>query len=176
MRHFLVLIAILLAGAASAGQIDGDRYVGERFGRIEIKAPAGQWLILDREFSGNNEYGGPVVDLKATAAVAGVFPTVHVSAFKRADASVTAEFVLQTSRTAVEQKGGEPGPIQTLAVDGKKRWFFTAKVIQNDKPASLHYLLLEGEQAYFAVQSVVPEAALGELQQRIEALMRQAKY
>lgn len=176
MRHFLAVIAILLAGAATAGQIDGDRFVGERFGRLELSVPAGQWLILDREFSGNNEYGGPVVDLKATAAIVGVFPTVHVSAFKRADASVTAEFVLQTSRAAVEQKGGEPGPIQTLAVDGKKRWVFTARVRQNDQPASLHYLLLEGEQAYFAVQSVVPDAALGEWQQRVEQLMRQVKY
>lgn len=176
MRHFLAAIALLLAGPVHAGRISGDSYVGERFGRLEIEAPAGQWVILDREYSDHNEYGGPVVDLKASTALAGVFPTVHVSAFKKAEASVTADFVLQTSRAAVQQKGGAVGPGQMLAVDGRNRWIFTAQVSQNGQPASLYYLLLDGEQAYFAVQSVVPPAALGEWQTRVDELMSKAKY
>lgn len=176
MRHFLAVIAFWLAAPVFAGQVSGESYIGERFGRIELRAPAGQWLLLDRESSGNNEFGGPVLDLKATAAIAGAFPTLHVNAFKRADASVTAEFVLQTSRHAVQQKGGELGPEQMRAVDGKKIWFFEAQVILLDKPAWLYYVLLEGATAFFAVQTVVPEAAFGETKRRVDELLLKVTY
>lgn len=175
MRYVLLLL-LCLNGVALAGQLEGESYTGERFGRIQFVAPGHQWLMLDREFSGSNEFGGPVLDLKAVAPVGGFYPSLHVSAFKRADASVSATFVLQTSQDAVRQKGGLPAQAQIRAVNGKNIWFFEAEVMQQDKPARLYYLLLEGAQAYFALQTVVPAAALPELKQRIDELLLKVSY
>ncbi len=175
MRYFFLLL-LCLNGLAIAGQLQGDSYTGERFGRIQFVAPVHQWLMLDREFSGSNEFGGPVLDLKAVAPVGEGYPSLHVSAFKRADASVTAAFVLQTSQEAVRQKGGLPAQAQIRTVNGKNIWVFEAEVMQQDKPARLYYLLLEGAQAYFALQTVVPAAVLPELKQRIDELLLKASY
>ena len=176
MRHFLLLLFFSLGSPAFAGQLTGDSYTGERFGRIHFVAPGSQWLMLDREYSGSNEFGGPVLDLKATSAVSGFFPSVHVSAFKRAEDSVTAEFVLQTSQDAVRQKGGQPGVVQLRAVNGKKTWFFEAQVVQQDKLARLYYVLLEGAEAYFALQTVVPEVVFTATKQRIDELLLKVSY
>lgn len=176
MRRFLLLAAFWLASSAWAGQFKGDTYIGERFGRIELLAPGNHWLVLDREFSGNNEFGGPVVDLRSTVGIAGIFPSVHISAFKRADASVTAEFVLQTSRDAVLQKGGEPGPVEIRAVNGKKAWFFEAQVKQQEKPARLYYVLLAGATAFFALQTVVPESVFIETKRQVDELLLKVGY
>lgn len=154
----------------------GETFIGERFGRIEVLAPATQWLMLDREYSGDNEFGGPVLDLKAMVPIAGSFPNLHVSAFKRADASVTPEFILQTSRDAVRQKGGDLGAVQTRAVDAKKVWFFEAQVRQQDKPARLYYVLLQGSSAFFALQTVVPDSAFSETKRQIDELLLKVKY
>lgn len=175
--RFLCLSGLLLfSGVVFAGQLNGANYIGDRFGRIELVAPTTEWLILDRESSGNNEFGGPVVDLKATVSIAGYFPSLHLSAFKRIDVSVTPAFVLQTSRDAVEQRGGELGPIQNRVVDGKNTWFFEAKVWQKDQPARLYYVLLEGSEAIYALQTVVPEAALIETKRRVDELLLKVKY
>lgn len=176
MRHLFLLLAISLSVSAFAGQLTGEAYIGERFGRIEIRPPAKQWLMLDRESSGDNEFGGPVVDLKALAPLGGVLPSLHVSAFRRVDASVTAAFVLQTSRDAVLQKGGEAGPVDIRTVNGRKVWFFDAQVKQQDKPARLYYVLLEGDKAYFALQTVVPDAAFLATKQGVDELLPKVNY
>lgn len=176
MRQFLLSLAFCLPVHSWAGQVSGETYTGQRFGQIELVAPATQWLILDREFSGSNEFGGPVVDLKAVAPIAGIFPTLHISAFKRADISVTPEFVLQTSRDAVWQKTGQLGPVQVRAVDGKKIWFFVASVRQQDQLARLYYVLLEGLTVIYALQTVVPENAFAETQRLVDELLLKVKY
>lgn len=177
MRSLTLLFFVAcLAVPAIAGQLSGNTFVGERFGRIEIVETDAQWLILDREYSGNNLLGGPVADIKATRPVAGYFPTVHLSAFKRADATVTPDFVLQTSRDAVRQKGGHPGGIQSAAVNGRNVWFFEAMVLQQDKPAKLYYVLLEGDSVFFALQTVVPEFAFDETRGRVDKLLNGISY
>lgn len=176
MRHLLVLLAVCLSAPVLAGQLNGETYLGERFGRIELTAPARQWLLLDREYSSDNEFGGPVLDLKATAAIGGAFPSLHVTAFRRVDASVTPEFVLQTSRDAVQHKGGELGPVQMRTVNGKNVWFFAAQVRQQDKAARLYYVLLAGSSALFALQTVVPESAFSETKNRVDELLSAVSY
>jgi hypothetical protein len=176
MPYFPLLLLLFFCGPVVAGQLSGDGFTGERFGMIRVVAPPSLWLLLDREFSGSNEFGGPVLDLKATTAIAGYLPSAHLSAFKRADASVTAEFVLQTSQQAVRQKGGQPGPVGRRTLNGKTTWFFEAELVQQERPARLYYVLLEGSEAYFALQTVVPEAVFADTKQRIDELLLKVSY
>ena len=60
MIRALPAALLLCFGPAAAGSLDGDRYVAERYGRLEIAAPAGRWEIFDRE-------GGIAADEGGTA-------------------------------------------------------------------------------------------------------------
>jgi hypothetical protein len=170
------LLLCLLAGSAWAGEMHGDTYVGKRYGTIEIKVPAGTWVVLDREANGENDFGGPVADFKSTVPIAGIYPAVHLSAFRRVDASITPSFVLQTSLDAVALKGGVPGAVLDGAVNGRKSWFFIADVVQQNRPAKLYFVLLEGREAIFSAQTVVPPEALAETRQQVDAFLQGMRY
>ena len=176
MRACLLLL-LCCCTSLWAGELSGDSYVGARFGAIRIIAPASQWLMLDREYSGDNEFGGPVVDLKGLQPLTtGTFPSLHLTAFKRVGPEVNAAFVLENSQNAVRQRGGQVSPVASRALNGKTIWFFDALVSQNDKPARLYYVLLESSQAFFALQTAVPVSAFDETRQRVDELLLKVSY
>ncbi len=170
------LIASLLSLPTLAGDIQGNRYSGAKFAPLEITIPDGQWIILDRESSGDNTYGGPVVDFKSTRAAGSIYPVVMISAFKRAAEDITADFLLKTSREAMQQKGAQPGPVLVRTVNGRKVRYFEAQVTQKGQPAMLYYVLLEGKEALFAAQVVAPPADFPATQKQTDELLAQARY
>lgn len=177
MRQFCAAVAAsLLAFAATAGEIDDNRYSSRRFAPLTIAAPAGQWIILDREASGGNEFGGPVVDFKSTRAAGSVYPVLMVSAFKRAAEDVTADFLLRTSRDAMQQRGAEPGPVLVRTVNGRKVRFFETRLSPQGRPSILYYVLLEGEGMLFAAQVLSPEADFPAVRKQVDELLAGARY
>lgn len=170
------LLALLSTVAVQAGEVSGQGYRAVRFAPFALNAPAGQWLALDREASGGNEDGGPLVEFKATQAAGSVYPVVMVNAFKRVNAEVTADFLLRTSLDALRQRGAEPGPVLVRTVDGKKVRFFEARLQRQGVPSVLYYVLLEGEKLFFAAQAVVPAADFAAAQRQIDALLAGARY
>lgn len=111
MIRALPAALLLCFGPAAAGSLDGDRYVAERYGRLEIAAPAGRWEIFDREGGIAADEGGPVVELQLRRAVAGLRPTLRITGVRKGDAAVSANSILRTSREAFVEAGGELGPI-----------------------------------------------------------------
>lgn len=170
----LALCAVL--SAVQAGELDGPRFAATRFPAFRIELPAGQWLILDREASGDNAYGGPVAEFRSQVPAGSVYPVVMLSAFRRAGPEITADFLLRTSREAMQQKGAENGPVLVRAVDGRKIRFFESRVTHQGKPAMLYYALLEGAETFYAAQVVAPEADFPLVRARADALLDLARY
>lgn len=171
-----LLSLFLLAGAALAGEVQDGRFVAGRYGRLEISAPATDWVLSDRESVGDNALGGPVADLRSTRRAGSIYPLVLITAFRQADDSVTPDFILRASRDSMQQRGAVPGPVLVRRVNERKIWFFDAAVQQQGQPARLYYLLLAGEGVYFAIQAVAPEASFEPMQQQVDALLNHLSY
>ena len=169
-------LALALCAAAQAGTVSGDAYVGERFGRLEIAPPAGRWAITDRESAGTSDEGGPVADLQLTAPVGDIRPLVRVTGVKKVDAAVTADFVLKTSRDALQQQGGEAGPVQRIQVGARSVWSYEARLDAEGQPLRTRLVVIEGAQAFFLLQMVVPAAAFDEAGRAFDQLLPAVKY
>lgn len=172
----LFLGSMLAVGSAWAGHLTEKGYTADRFGHLEVAPPAGKWEIRDREANGNNEYGGPVVDFLYKQPVGGVYPVVQVSAVKKAEADVTPEFVLQTSRDAILQQGGQLTLVSPWRVAGRAGWTYDAALTIKGQLSQVHYVLLEGAGAYFLAQIVVPAGTLGQVKPDLDALLAAFRY
>lgn len=170
------LAGLLLCGSAGAGQLQGGTYVGERFGRIEITPAPGRWEMIDREAAGGNDLGGPVVDLHLRDNPGGSRAVVHVTGVKKADPSITAEFVLATSRDALVQQGGTPEPVRRLAIGGRGAWTYEAAVAAQGRPARTRLVVVEGPAAIFLLQMVVPVDGFEAAGRAFEQLLSGVKY
>lgn len=178
MKAFGATLVVLLlsAGPAAAGSLDGDRYVAERYGRLEISAPAGRWEFFDREGGIASDEGGPVVDLQLRQPVAGLRPTLRITGVRKGDATVSADSILRTSREAFVEAGGELGPILVNSTGGRTQQSYEGRIAPGGQAARSRVVLLEGPQAFFLLQMVVPAAAFDEAARELEHLLPTIAY
>ncbi len=178
MKNYLAVLAGLLVwgGAVQAGTLAGERYVGERYGRLEIAPPAGSWEIVDRESSGAAPEGGPVADLQLRQAVAGHRPVVRITGVRKVDASVNADAILRTSRDAFVEAGGETGPVSRVAVAGRSVSAYDGRIVAAGQPARSRLVLVEGRDSFFLLQMVVPAAAFDEAAKAFDQLLPALRY
>ncbi len=176
-RIFGVVLAVggLVTGAY-AGQMTEKGYTADRFGQLEVTPPAGKWEMRDQEATGNNHYGGPVVDFLLKQAVQGSYPVVKVSAVKKDDGSVTPDFVLKTSRDTMTQQGGQLSAVETGRVGGRNVWSYQARISIKGQLSQVVYLLLEGPTAFFMAQMVVPDGALAQAKPLFDELLATFRY
>ena len=167
---------LLCFGPAAAGSLDGDRYVAERYGRLEIAAPAGRWEIFDREGGIAADEGGPVVELQLRRAVAGLRPTLRITGVRKGDAAVSADSILRTSREAFVEAGGELGPILAVSTGGRTQQSYEGRIAPAGQAARSRVVLLEGPQAFFLLQMVVPIAAFDEAAREFDQLLPAIAY
>ena len=170
-----VFLGIFLPDALAGERLSGQ-FVGQRYAPITVNFSPEAWAVESRENEGENTYGGPVADLRALKPVAESFPMVFISAFVRADAMVTPDFVLRTSVQGMRQRGANPGPVLVRTVNEKKIWFFEADVEKDGRALKLYYVLLAGEKALFAVQTVVPPQALEATEKAVDQLLLGMTY
>lgn len=175
-QRILAVIAALGAGPALAGQVVGNSYVGARYGALTIVPPAGAWRIVDQEGSAGSEAGGPVVHLQMAQAIGGAYPVVQVSAVRKTEAAVTAAFILDTSREAMIQRGGVPGPVEVGAADGRQVHSYRARIPVRGQAAEAVYVLLEGAGSFFVLQMVVPVVDYDEARARLDQLLTTLRY
>lgn len=175
MKFATCLLALLAAGTVQAGQMDGDAYVGSRYGRIVVAPPAGVWEIIDRESAGSNDQGGPVADLQARRPVAGMHPVVRITGVRKID-SVSADEILRTSRDALEQQGGTVEAVQSRSRNGRPYWVYDGRVSSQGQQAGTRLMLVEGQGAFFLLQTVAPVASFGEAAQALDDLLPYLRY
>lgn len=177
-RHFGLLLALLLlAGQAGAGEVIGNTYIGERFGYIELVSVGGKWEVVDREKDAQNDMAGPVADFRLKEPVAGVKPIVfNVWGFRKADASITVDFIIQTLRNAWGQQGGEVESVEAGRLSGRKAWFLEKRVTFQGRLAHGRDIVVEGDKAIFVISTVALAPAYPQVRQLLEELAATAKY
>ena len=175
--RFLFLLALgLAAWPASAGEVIGNTYVGERFGYIELTSVGGKWEITDKEKSAKTDLGGAIAHFKLKDAVSGWNPEVHVIGFKKVGGVVTVDFVVGLMRKEWIAQGGEVEALETGRIAGKKVVQYDKRLTFQGTPMKGRDICLESEKGIFVVAVIVREDAYPQTLQLLEELVSAAKY
>jgi len=165
-----LLLMVVVAGAATAGEVIGNTYISEKDGVIEISAPA--WNIKDTETAGSPM----LAELTVKQPLDGMVPKVQFFRLANPGGVIQPDFLIGQIRDGLAKQGAEVGQIEPRRVAGKRILTTQFTVSRDGGRAHGLIYMLRGDRALYWAQFYSNVVVWEQARPLFDELMEKVKY